>query len=243
MSLFQKDVNQVSHNRIWTGQLKEACFTEAHVWEAVWCTESAMLDTWFCPQAQISITAFLWKSYSKYEKKHEDKTRYKFIYSTQGWIFVMIWAGYCKPETIWWLSAMIHLLSRDYKQKRPLALLLLLASARINWWACPLTERKETLKEKDLQNRLSAFPHWIFLPGVLGAKIPLWAFLCAVLLCHCKRWQHTHGSDWKSGADTKAWFCLLRTPCQSVKPQALPPLPPWCWCCSLHGWCLCPVWR
>lgn len=107
-----------------------------------------MLDTWCCPQAQISITAFLWESHSKYEKKHEDKTKYKLIYSTQGWIFVMTWAGCYKPEMIWWCSAMIHLFSRDYKQKRPLALLLLLASAGINWWACPWHKEKKHVKRR-----------------------------------------------------------------------------------------------
>lgn len=104
------------------------------------------------------------------------------------------------------------------------------------WWTCPLTQRRETHKEKALQNRLSAFLYWVFLPALLGAKTPYGLYLGAVLmLCHCKWWQHTHGSDFKSGTDTKAWFCLLRAPCQSVKLQTLLPLPPWCWWCSFSG--------
>lgn len=71
---------------------------------------------------------------------------------------------------------------------------------------CPLTQKKEICKEKDLQNRLSAFLYWIFLSTVLGAKTPM-DYLCAVLLlCHCKWWQHTHGADLKSVQILKPGF-------------------------------------
>lgn len=201
--------------------------------------------TWCCPQAQISIAAFLWKSHSKYQKEHEEKTKYKLTYCTQGWIFVIIRAGCYKPEMIWWCSAVTQLFSRDYKQKRPLALLLFLASARINtdehvrWHKETKHVRSKICRTGSLPSstECSCQQFW-------GQNTPLWALslCCTAAVSLQVMATHTHSPVLRSGANTKAWFCLLRASCQSVKPQTLPPLPPWCWCCSFSGWCLCLIW-
>lgn len=42
---FRRMKEQVSDDMMWTGQLKEACFSGAHLRNAGWCPEGAMLDT------------------------------------------------------------------------------------------------------------------------------------------------------------------------------------------------------
>lgn len=145
--------------------------------------------TWCCSQAQISITVFLWKSHSKYQKEHEDKTKYKLIYSSEGWIFVMTGAGCYKLEMIWWWTAMIHLLSRDYKQRRPLALLLLLDSARINsdehvhWHKEKKHVKRRICRTGSLPSsaEYSCQQFWVQENPTGSTSV----------LCHCKWWQHT----------------------------------------------------
>lgn len=107
----------------------------------------------------------------------------KLICSAEGWIFVMKWAGCYKAEMIWWCTAMIYLLSRDYKQKRPLALLLLLASARINddehshWHV----EKNTCLKRRICRAGFLPPLCWTFLLVALNAK-KLWRLHLRVVL-------------------------------------------------------------
>lgn len=42
---FRRMKQQVSVHRMWSGQLKEACFSGARLWNGGWCPESAMLGT------------------------------------------------------------------------------------------------------------------------------------------------------------------------------------------------------